>query len=101
MSWFKKLVIKWVREDWDSVRSTNVKSTRGEVLVASRDVEAVSDAEPILNFRVFSAVGGRIVEFRSYDRQMDRNNTQTYIITNDEDFGEKIAKIATLESLKV
>jgi len=95
MNWFKKLVIKWVREDWD-----NVKSTR-EVLVASRDVEAqVCDAEPILNFRVFSAVGGRVVEFRSYDRQKDRSNTQTYIITKDDDFGEKIAKIATLEMMK-
>jgi hypothetical protein len=54
----------------------------------------------VLNFKVYSAVGGRIVEFRKYDRNRDRNETQTYIITNDQDFGERIAKIATMENLK-
>jgi hypothetical protein len=49
---------------------------------------------------VFSAVGGRVVEFRHHDRQKDRNHTTTYIITNEQDFGERIAKIATMESLK-
>jgi hypothetical protein len=96
MNWFKKLVIKWVREDWDNAN----KSSRPEMLVASRDVESISDGEPILNFRVFSAVGGRVVEFRHYDRQKDRNHTTTYIITNEQDFGERIAKIVTMESLK-
>jgi hypothetical protein len=70
-------------------------------LISSRDCEAVSDSEPILNFRVFSAIGGKVVEFRHYDRKGDRSHTQTYIITNDQDFGDRIAKIATMESLKV
>lgn len=95
VKWFKKKVIRWVREDWDNFRK------EGELqIVATRDVEAISDAEPILNFRVFSAVGGKVVEFRRYDRQRDRHDTQTYIITNEQDFGERIAKIATLEVLK-
>jgi hypothetical protein len=96
MNWFKRMVVRWVRDDWENAN----KISRPETLVASRDVEAISDAEPILNFRVFSAVGGKVVEFRTYDRQKDRNHTQTYIITNDQDFGERIAKIATMESLK-
>ena len=94
MKWFKKKIIKWIREDY---------SDRADVpqrLVAARDVEPVSENEPILNFRVFSAVGGKVVEFRRYDRQRDRHDTQTYIITNEQDFGERIAKIATLEVLK-
>ncbi len=96
MNWFKKMVVRWVRDDWENAN----KVSRGEVLVASRDVEAVSDSEPILHFRVFSAVGGRVVEFRHYDRQKDRNHTTTYIITNEQDFGDRIAKIATMEALK-
>jgi hypothetical protein len=59
------------------------------------------ESDPVLNFKVYSAVGGKIVEFRQYDRQRDRNFNQTYIITNDQDFGERIAKIATMENLKV
>lgn len=69
-------------------------------LVARQDCEPISDSEPILNFRVFSAVGGKVVEFRHYDSQRDRSHTQTYIITNEQDFGERIAKIATMEILK-
>lgn len=95
MKWFKKLVVKWARDDWNSIKTENSPG-----LVNSRNVEAVTDADPILNFRVFNAIGGRVVEFRTYDKHKDRSHTQTYIITDDQDFGERIAKIATLESLK-
>jgi hypothetical protein len=50
---------------------------------------------------VFNAVGGKVVEFRRYDRKSDRNDSTTYIITNDQDFGERIAKIAMMENLKL
>ena len=95
MKWFKRKLRKWVNEvrDYDD----NEKSTIG----CSSDTEStMCDADPILNFRVFSAVGGRVVEFRTYDRVKDRSNTTTYIIHKDDDFGDKIAKIATLESMK-
>jgi hypothetical protein len=94
MKWLKRKIRDWVRDANEEMEISNK-------LIASRDVEAVSDAEPILNFRVFSAVGGRVVEFRQYDRQKDRTHTQTYIITNEQDFGERISKIATIESMKV
>jgi len=94
MKWLKRKLRDWVRD-------ANEEMEISSKLIASRDVEAVSDAEPILNFRVFSAVGGRVVEFRQYDRQKDRTHTQTYIITNEQDFGERISKIATIESMKV
>jgi len=92
MKWLKRKLRDWVR-DTDTVED-------GSKVIASRDVDSVCEAEPILNFRVFSAVGGRVVEFRQYDRQKDRSYTQTYIITSEQDFGERIAKIATIESLK-
>lgn len=96
MKWLKRKIRDWVddaREYPDEV---------GNCTVASRDSREASmcDAEPILNFRVFSAVGGQVVEFRRYDRKIDRSDTSTYIITKDQDFGEKISKIANLELLK-
>jgi hypothetical protein len=94
MKWLKRKLRDWVR-DANEVEYSNSK------LVSSRDVEStVCDAEPILNFRVFGAVGGQVVEFRRYDRKTDRSDTTTYIITKDQDFGEKIAKISNLEMLK-
>lgn len=98
MNWFKQMIIRWVREDWNT--ANRIEKDTSVKLISNRDVEAVSESDPILNFRVFSAVGGKIVEFRRYDRQRDRHETQTYIITNEQDFGERIAKIATMENIK-
>ena len=58
------------------------------------------NSDPSLNFTVFSAVGGKVVEFRRYDRKTDRSDSTMYVIGNDQDFGERIAKIATMENLK-
>jgi hypothetical protein len=92
MKWLKRKLRNWIN-DYDNEVSMK--------LTASREVEAqVCDAQPILNFRVFSAVGGQVVEFRRYDRKTDRNDTTTYIIHKEDDFGEKISKIANLELLR-
>jgi hypothetical protein len=92
MKWLKRKLRNWINEKDDEVSMK---------LTASRGVEAqMCESDPILNFRVFSAVGGKVVEFRRYDRQRDHNDTTTYIVTNDQDFGERISKIATMENLK-
>ena len=94
MKWLKKKMRKWVNEarEYDEECSVGVRS---------RDFDAAPyEEDPILNFRVFSAVGGQVVEFRRYDRKTDRSESTTYIIHKDDDFGDKIAKVATLEMLK-
>jgi len=65
-----------------------------------RDIEDSVGDEPVMRFKVYSAIGGRIVEFSRHDRRTDRHEHTLYIINNDEDFGQRIAKIATLENLK-
>ena len=103
MNWFKRIVVKWVREDWEKASQPmqddcypSTKLSRGNTISAHRGI----DSEPTLNFKVYSAVGGKIVEFSRYDRKTDRHDHQVYIIGKDEDFGEKIAKISTLEVLR-
>jgi hypothetical protein len=92
MKWLKRKLRNWL----DNSEDLRVGINSSLKVRESDDISS----DPILNFKVFSAVGGRIVEFRKYDRNRDRNETQTYIITNDQDFGERIAKIATMENLK-
>ena len=92
MIWLKRKLAKWVND-------YNNEPKPSRELVLSADSESVG-SEPILNFKIFPAVGGRVVEFRYYDRKIDRSHTTTYIITNDQDFGERISKIATMEILK-
>lgn len=99
MNWFKRMVVKWVRDDWNNARpeedcypSTKLSSNS----INGRDVSS----DPTLQFKVYNAIGGKVVEFSRYDRQKDRQFHDIYIIGKDEDFGEKMAKIAMLEVLK-
>ncbi len=86
----KRILRNWLLNDDQTEISAPCKA------IESDDMRA----EPTLNFRVFAAVGGRVVEFRKYDRQTDRSEGQTYIIKDSDDFGEAIAKIASMEMIK-
>jgi hypothetical protein len=104
MNWFKQMVVSWVKQDWDNVRQeqdcyATPKMSRGNS-VSTISGRANIDSEPTLQFKVYNAIGGKIVEFHRYDPKSDRTDRQIYIIGRDEDFGSKIAKIAMLEVLK-
>ena len=106
MNWFKRMVVNWVREDWENARQPmpddcypSTKMSRGNP-ISTISGRANVDSEPTLQFKVYSAVGGKIVEFSRYDPKSDRTDRQIYIIGKEEDFGEKIAKISTLEALR-
>jgi hypothetical protein len=101
MNFIKRMVVKWVREDWDNARQEqdcypSPKLSRGMNAVSTRDV----GSDPTLQFKIYSAIGGRVVEFSRYDQKADRHHHDIYIIGKNEDFGEKIARIAMLENLK-
>ncbi len=98
IKWLKKKFRDWSKEAWESglEKSQSLGSVVSNSVYETRQLN--SDA--VLNFTVYNAVGGKVVEFRYHDRNSDRSHNQMYVISKDEDFGEKIAKIATLEVLK-
>lgn len=106
MNWFKRIVVKWMREDWENARDQpedcwpGPKSSRANSVSTMRGRSDLIDSDSTLQFKVYNAVGGKVVEFTRYDRQKDRADHQIYVIGKDEDFGEKIAKISTLEVLR-
>ena len=100
MNWFKRMVINWVREDWEHARVDEPHHYNTISKASMVSTRSGVESEPTLNFKVYSAVGGKIVEFMRYDRKNDRQENQIYIIGKDEDFGEKIAKISSLEVLR-
>jgi len=95
MNWLKRKVRRWLDSEQDQCYPTP-KGMGLNSIASTHDIN--SDAS--LNFKVYNAVGGKIVEFSRYDRKNDRTDHQIYIIGRDEDFGEKIAKISTLEVLR-
>jgi len=101
MKWFKRMVIKWVREDWDNARDQPADCYPTTKLSRANSINGSDvNSDPTLQFKVYNAVGGKVVEFTRYDRHKDRADHQIYVIGKDEDFGEKIAKISTLEVLR-
>ena len=101
MNWFKRMVVNWVREDWDTV-GTNMAIDRAVPMRKAHTLGGSStlDSDAQLTFTVYNAIGGKVVEFRRYDRRTDRSDHAVYVIGKDEDFGSKIAKISMLEVMK-
>ena len=97
INWFKKKVIQWVREDWNKARPEQ------DVLV-SNTIGTVSKSRRLdqhgMNFTIYSANGGYVMEYTSYDPRTDERNNALHIITSDQDLGQGIAHIITLEMLR-
>ena len=94
INWLRLKILHWLETD-PVVEAKLARQTIGSHI----EERSIGD-EPVMRFKVYSAIGGRIVEFSRHDRRNDRHEHTLYIINNDEDFGQRIAKIATLENLK-
>lgn len=53
-----------------------------------------------MNFTIHPASGGYILEYRHYDHKNERSNNKLHIINEDQNLGESIGKIITLEILR-
>ena len=95
MKWFKRMVARWAREAEDELPSPLNKSRRSIGIDSS-----TIDSHAGLNITVMSAVGGKIVTFRHYDRRTDDNKYRHYVIPDDLDFERELGKMITMESLR-
>ena len=53
-----------------------------------------------MNFTVYNADGGWVLEYHTYDNKTDTTENRIHIIQDTEDFGDRLAKILTLELLR-
>ena len=105
MKWFKRMVARWVREDWDNVSLElsrvevgKAQTARGQGIRSNSDVNIDNHAG--LNITVMSAIGGKIITFRHYDRRKDDNQFRHYVIPDDLDFERELGKMITMESIR-
>jgi hypothetical protein len=101
----KRWIAKIAEDAWNQKREENIYTKSNLVGASTRGLQinngvSIDQPERAIQFTVYNANGGRIVETRRYDRQKDRNNNGLYVITNDMDFGREIDKIITMEHLK-
>ncbi len=104
IGFFKRWMLKAVKEAVDAERSqSNMVESDIVSLKASRlavGPAQIDQPERAIQFTVYNANGGRVIETRRYDRKTDRSSNGLYIITSDQDFGREIDKIITMEALK-
>jgi hypothetical protein len=95
MNWLKQRLRNWINSEEDPTQELHWTNSRA-VLKSSSDL----DSEDGLSITVRSAIGGRIVTFRHYDRKTDRTNYRLYIVPEDLDFERELGKMITLESMR-
>ena len=103
--WFLKKLMEgaeWEKrqnQEKESAISVN-RLSRSMGIGISAGPAQIDQPERALQFTVYVANGGRVVETRRYDKKTDRNTNGLYVINNDADFGKEIDKIITMESLR-
>ena len=80
-------------QDNDCVVET--KSSRRGVLVRGSSLDSRG-----MSFTIHQASGGYVLEYSAYDDKTDRHNHNLHIIPSDQDMGQGIAHIITLEMLR-
>ena len=104
-----KFIDNWlytkVRDMWDNRHKyesnyINLKEAKmGTISIGG--LQAVEkgpvEGEDTIRFELSSAIGGKILTVRRYDRKRDTHEQKTYVIPTTESLGERIAKIINLE----
>lgn len=95
--WFKKILCRWVHEGRELEEG---KLSAGVPIALGRSNSVRSIDQHGLNFSVYSAQGGTIIELRVYNEKTDCHNNKLYVVRDDQDLGKELDHIITLEALK-
>lgn len=90
-----KWLYRWLDRKIRNTRNECIEVDKGPSITSSRSIDTNG-----MNFTVYRANGGHVIETRVYDRHKDRNNNGLHIITDDKDLGDELAKIITFENLR-
>ena len=69
-----------------------------EIQISDREEVRISATG--IRFEVYRANGGTVIETRRHDRRTGDSVFELHVISGDQDVGEEIGKIITMESLK-
>jgi hypothetical protein len=85
----KQRIRNWLMNDSDTNECYAVEDENGP------DLHSQS-----FRLNIYGASGGTIIETTKYDRKSDENRHSLYIVTEDKDLGQELAKIITMEQLR-
>ena len=99
MKWFDNWFANKVEESWNRPKAIKA-SSKNEIMVGNDDRPSIGSNRHRMNFTVYRANGGMMVEYNRYDERKDHHHCELHIVHPDQDLGEALGKIITFESLK-
>jgi len=100
--------MKWL-DDWILRRAKRIRS-REEIYsidraetgigISMKDASNIGTSKHRMNFTVYRANGGMMVEYNRFDERKDQHHCELHIVHPDQDLGAALSKIVTFESLK-
>ncbi len=106
IGFFKRWMLSAVKDAVDAERNGDVNLVSAQNIASQKSLRigrqeaSIDQPERAIQFTVYTANGGRVVETRRYDRKTDRSSNGLYVITSEQDFGKEIDKIITMEALR-
>ena len=100
MKWLDNWILKrakYLRNRDDTMVSIDRLQTGISI---SEDRPSIGSSRHRMNFVVYRANGGVLVEINRYDERKDHHHCELHIVHPDEDLGAALGKIVTFESLK-
>lgn len=96
-----KKMYQWASEDdYNKKAQEQFASTVGVPMRRGNSVpDRFEDANKGMNFTVYSATGGKIVQIYNYEPLTDRVSSRLYIVNDKDDLGNELGMIVTRECL--
>ena len=95
-------MINWIRQKLhnfvfpqDTIESGLRLSTKNSIVNRGRTLDSRG-----MSFTIHQASGGYVLEYSSYEEKTDRHSHNLHIIPSDQDMGQGIAHVITLELLR-
>ena len=100
-----KWLDNWILKRAKRIRQRNetgagISRIESSVGIINDDRVSIGSSKHRMNFIVYRANGGMMVEYNRYDDRKDQHYCELHIIHPDEDLGAALGKIVTFESLK-
>jgi hypothetical protein len=98
--WFDKWLAKRAR---NGMQHLNNEEDGNDMLVCETDGHDRlhrRNHKTSMNFTIYSANGGHVLEYSEYDERKDENINTLHLIPGDKDLGQSIAHVITLEMLR-
>ena len=99
MKWFDNWFKKKCKQAWETPDDHTVYSAGSMAVVKSSPHRSGLDSNG-LNLNIYGADGGTVLEFRHYDHNKDRSDYALHVISQNENFEERVAQAITMEMLR-